>query len=62
MMIPQHGYHGLVNSDNEQPCECTLCVPIGSDWSELSNTEKLAKMIIFKAQLAADENAKQTVI
>jgi hypothetical protein len=38
-----------------------MCVPIGSDWNELSNTEKLARMIILKAQIAAENNAKQAV-
>tara|TARA_B100001113_G_scaffold329509_1_gene304443 strand:+ start:118 stop:237 length:120 start_codon:yes stop_codon:yes gene_type:complete len=33
-----------------------MCVPIGSEWSDLSNTEKMAKMIILKAQIAAEAN------
>ena len=36
-----------------------MCVPIDSDWSELSNTEKLAKMIILKAQIVAQANASK---
>ena len=60
-MIPQHVYRGFVTDQNDQQCGCGICIPIGSDWSELSNTEKLAKMIILKAQIAAENNAKQTV-
>ena len=60
-MIPQHVYRGFVTDQNEQLGDCGMCVPIGSDWSELSNTEKLAKMIILKAQIAAENNANQTV-
>ena len=60
-MIPQHVYRGFVTDQNDKPCDCGMCVPIGSDWSELSNTEKLAKMIILKAQIAAKNNAKQAV-
>tara|TARA_Y100001958_G_C21036352_1_gene407523 strand:+ start:367 stop:474 length:108 start_codon:yes stop_codon:yes gene_type:complete len=32
---------------------------MGPDWSELSNTEKMAKMIILKAQIAAQDNANK---
>ena len=60
-MIPQHVYRGFVTDQNDQQCICGMCVPIGSDWSGLSNTEKLAKMIILKAQIAAENNAKQAV-
>ena len=60
-MIPQHIYCGLVTDQNDQQCDCGMCVPIGSAWSELSNTEKLAKMIILKAQIASENNAKQAV-
>ena len=59
-MIPQHAYRGFLSDLNYQMCDCGMCVPIGSDWSELSNTEKLAKMIILKAQIAAEANAKKT--
>ena len=61
MMIPQHGYHGFVNGQDDQKEYCTLCVPIGLDWSELSNAEKMAKMIILKAQISAEKNANQAV-
>tara|TARA_B100001109_G_C18664552_1_gene381180 strand:- start:175 stop:294 length:120 start_codon:yes stop_codon:yes gene_type:complete len=37
-----------------------MCIPIGSEWSDLSNTEKLTKMIILKAQIAAETNAAKT--
>ena len=60
-MIPQHAYRGFLSDLNYQMCDCGMCVSIGSDWSELSNTEKLAKMIILKAQIAAENNAKQAV-
>ena len=56
-MIPHHVYRGLASEQTSENCACGMCIPIGSDWSELSNTEKLAKMIILKAQLAAEANA-----
>ena len=59
-MIPQDVYRGLVSDQSIQYCDCGMCIPIGSDWSELSNTEKLAKMIILKAQIAAESIASQT--
>jgi hypothetical protein len=36
-----------------------MCIPMGPDWSELSNTEKMAKMIILKAQIAAQDIASK---
>ena len=59
-MIPQHVYRGLASDQSNQDCACGMCIPIGSDWSELSNTEKLARMIILKAQIAAETNASKT--
>ena len=59
-MIPQHVYRGLASEQSNQNCDCGMCIPIGSDWSDLSNTEKLAKMIILKAQIAAEANASKT--
>ena len=59
-MIPQYVYRGLVSEQSDQNCDCGMCIPIGSDWSGLSNTEKLAKMIILKAQIAAEANAGTT--
>ena len=56
-MIPQDGYRGFVSDYNENLCGCGMCIPIDLDWSELSNSEKLAKMIILKAQIAAEANA-----
>ena len=58
-MIPQHVYCGFVSDQNDKQCGCGMCIPIGSDWSDLSNTEKLAKMIILKAQIAAEANANK---
>ena len=59
-MIPQHVYRGFVTDHSDSQCGCGMCIPIGSDWSELSNTEKLAKMIILKAQIAAETNENKT--
>ena len=58
-MIPQDGYRGLFHNAHNQKCECGMCIPTGQDWSELSNTEKMAKMIILKAQIAAQDNANK---
>ena len=58
-MIPQHAYRGFESDQSNQSCACGMCIPIDSDWSELSNTEKLTKMIILKAQIAAEANASK---
>ena len=59
-MIPQHVYCGFASDLTDKQCSCGMCIPIGSDWSDLSNTEKLAKMIILKAQIAAEANSTKT--
>ena len=59
-MIPQHVYRGFISYQNGKKCGCGMCIPSDSDWGELSNTEKLAKMIILKAQIAAETNANKT--
>ena len=58
-MIPQDGYRGFLIDYNENECDGGMCIPIDLDWSELSNSEKLAKMIILKAQIAAEANASK---
>ena len=58
-MIPQHVYRSFASDQSNQNCACGMCIPMGSDWNELSNTEKLAKMIILKAQIAAETNASK---
>jgi len=58
-MIPQHAYRGFASNQSNQNCTCGMCIPVGSDWSELSSTEKLAKMVILKAQIAAEMNANK---
>ena len=58
-MIPQDGYRGFVSDYNENACDCGMCIPFDLDWSDLSNSEKLAKMIILKAQIAAETNASK---
>ena len=59
-MIPQHAYRSFAGDQSNENCSCGMCITIGSDWSDLSNTEKLAKMIILKAQIAAEANANKT--
>ena len=66
-MIPQHVYCGFVSDQNDNlsdqndnQCGCRMCIPIGAEWTELSNTEKLAKMIILKAQIAAETIENKT--
>ena len=59
-MIPQDAYRRFASNQSNENCSCGMCIPIGSDWNDLSNTEKLAKMIILKAQIAAEANANKT--
>ncbi len=53
-MIPQEGFKGLMRTS--KTCECEICTANGLDWSKLSNTEKMVKAMLLKAQFAAELN------
>ena len=47
--------NGLENS-RQADCECEVCSTINVDWTCLSNTEKMVKALLLKAQYAAELN------
>ena len=53
-MIPQEGCKSLVQTF--ETCQCEVCTANRLDWSKLSNTEKMVKAILLKAQFAAELN------
>ncbi|MBL6779745.1 MAG: hypothetical protein ACO3K9_01730 [Paracoccaceae bacterium] len=53
-MIPHEGYKRLM--PRHEVCDCEVCATNQLDWSKLSNTEKMVKAMILKAQFAAELN------
>ena len=53
-MIPQEGFKGLMQT--AESCQCEVCSANRLDWSRLSNTEKIVKALLLKAQFAAELN------
>ena len=53
-MIPQEGFKGLMQTFETFQRE--VCSADSLDWSTLSNTEKIVKALLLKAQFAAELN------
>ena len=53
-MIPQESFKGL--TQKFEACQCEVCNTNRLDWSKLSNTEKMVKAMLLKAQFAAELN------
>ena len=53
-MIPQEGFKALLKT--LENCQCEVCAANKLDWSTLSNTEKMVKAMLLKAQFAAELN------
>ena len=53
-MIPQESFKGLMQTF--ESCQCEVCAANRLDWSTLSNTEKMVKALLLKAQFAAELN------
>ena len=37
-------------------CDCGMCAPSNVDWTRLTNTEKMVKAMLLKAQITAELN------
>ena len=48
-------FFGFSGKDKEG-CDCGMCAPNNIDWNELTNTEKMVKATILKAQITAEQN------
>lgn len=53
-MIPQEGFKDLMQT--YEICQCEVCATNRLDWQTLSNTEKMVKAVLLKAQFAAELN------
>ena len=59
MMIPLYGFKGLTGRDGGYVCDCSLCGGDQDNWTTLSETQKMVKAILLKAQCEAELNATQ---
>ena len=41
---------------NQSVCDCGMCAPNNVDWTRLTNTEKMVKAMLLKAQITAELN------
>ena len=57
MMTPLYGFKGLTGRDGGYVCDCSLCGGDQDNWTTLSETQKMVKAIILKAQCEAELNA-----
>ena len=57
MMIPLYGFKGLTGRDSGYVCDCSLCGGDQDNWTTLSETQKMVKAILLKAQFEAELNA-----
>ena len=53
-MIPQDGIKSVMQTF--ETCQCEICAANRLDWSMLSNTDKMVKAMLLKAQFAAELN------
>ena len=44
------------SGDDKVGCDCGMCAPNNIDWNELTDTEKMVKAMILKAQITAEQN------
>ena len=57
MMIPPYGFRGLTGRKGDYACDCSLCGGDQDNWTTLSETQKMVKAILLKAQYEAELNA-----
>ncbi|NCV50367.1 MAG: hypothetical protein EBX03_10110 [Rhodobacteraceae bacterium] len=56
-MIPLYGSSGIVGRKENYKCDCALCGGDQDNWTTLSETQKMVKAIILKAQCEAELSA-----
>jgi hypothetical protein len=59
MMIPLYGFRGFTRPKGDYVCDCSLCGGDQDNWTKLSETQKMVKAILLKAQCEAELNATQ---
>ena len=61
VMIPDHGFNNFFPK-HQQQCNCEYCRSLNVDWTKLSETEKMVKALILKANIMAELNSSKTNI
>lgn len=56
-MIPLYGFSGLAGCKQDYKCDCSLCGGNQDNWTTFSETQKMVKAIILKAQCEAELSA-----
>ena len=56
-MKQKDAFFGFSGKD-QVSCDCGMCAPRKIDWAALSNTEKLVKAMLLKAQITAELNGQ----
>jgi hypothetical protein len=56
-MIPLYGSSGLAERKQDYNCDCSLCGGNQDIWTTLSETQKMVKAIILKAQCEEELSA-----
>jgi hypothetical protein len=56
-MIPLYGFSGLAGREQGYNCDCSLCGGNQGNWTTLSETQKMVKAIILRAQCEAELSA-----
>jgi hypothetical protein len=59
MMTPLYGFRGSSGPKSDYVCDCSLCGGDQDNWTTLSETQKMVKAILLKAQCEAVLNATQ---
>ena len=54
-MKQKDAFFGFYGKDKED-CDCGICASNNIDWNALTNTEKMVKAMILKAQMTAEKN------
>jgi hypothetical protein len=44
------------SAEDQSACNCGMCGPNTIDWATLTNTEKMVKAMLLKAQITAELN------
>jgi len=61
LMIPDYGY-GKFYTKNKKKCTCEYCTSLDVDWTKLTNTEKMVKALILKANIMAELNSSGSIL
>ena len=59
-MTPLYGFSDKAAQHYDYKCDCTLCGGDQSDWTTMSDTQKMTRALIVIAQYKVNEDLKKT--